>query len=98
MSPPFPPTKKSGKPKPPGCSPIFRHELRIYPMKFLRPGFLLTILLFLGAAYLLIVFNLSYSEGSRAGYIQKFSQKGWACKTYEGELAMTTVPGVMANS
>lgn len=63
-------------------------------MKFLRPGFLLTILLFLGAAYLLIVFNLSYSEGSRAGYIQKFSQKGWACKTYEGELAMTTVPGV----
>jgi hypothetical protein len=63
-------------------------------MKFLRPRFLLTILLFLGGAYLLIAFNLSYSEGSRAGYIQKFSQKGWVCKTYEGELAMTTVPGV----
>ena len=63
-------------------------------MKFLRPRFLLTIFLFLGAAYLLIAFNLSYSDGSRAGYIQKFSQKGWVCKTYEGELAMTTVPGV----
>ncbi len=63
-------------------------------MKFLRPTFLLTIVLFLGAAYLLIAFNLSYSDGSRAGYIQKFSQKGWVCKTYEGELAMTTVPGV----
>jgi hypothetical protein len=63
-------------------------------MKFLRPKFLLTVLLFLGAAYLLIAFNWSYSDGSRAGYIQKFSQKGWICKTYEGELAMTTVPGV----
>ena len=63
-------------------------------MNFLRPKFLLTIVLFLVAAYLLIAFNLSYSDGSRAGYIQKFSQKGWVCKTYEGELAMTTVPGV----
>ena len=49
---------------------------------------------FLGAAYLLIAFNYSYSDGTRAGYIQKFSKKGWICKTYEGELAMTTVPGV----
>ena len=39
-------------------------------------------------------FNWSYSDGNRAGYIQKFSHKGWLCKTHEGELAMTTVPGV----
>ncbi|HSN03970.1 MAG TPA: hypothetical protein VLS44_03245 [Nitrospira sp.] len=63
-------------------------------MNLLRPKILLTWLLFLGAAYLLIAFNWSYSDGNRAGYIQKFSQKGWICKTYEGELAMTTVPGV----
>jgi hypothetical protein len=49
---------------------------------------------FIGAAYLLIAFNYSYSDGSRAGYIQKFSNKGWVCKTHEGELAMTTVPGL----
>ncbi len=36
----------------------------------------------------------SYSEGQRAGYLQKLSKKGWLCKTWEGELAMTTVPGV----
>lgn len=36
----------------------------------------------------------SYSEGERAGILQKFSRKGWVCKTFEGELAMTTVPGV----
>ena len=49
---------------------------------------------FIGAGYLLVVFNYSYSSGDRAGYIQKFSHKGWICKTNEGELAMTTVPGV----
>ena len=58
------------------------------------PKFMLTLLLFLGAAYLLVAFNYSYSDGSRAGYIQKFSKKGWICKTHEGELAMTTVPGL----
>lgn len=59
-----------------------------------RPRVLVTLLVFGFSAYLLIAFNLSYSDGSRAGYIQKFSQKGWVCKTHEGELAMTTVPGV----
>jgi hypothetical protein len=51
-------------------------------------------LFFIGAAYLLIAFNYNYSDGNRAGYIQKFSNKGWVCKTHEGELAMTSVPGV----
>jgi hypothetical protein len=36
----------------------------------------------------------SYSEGERAGVLQKFSKKGWICKTYEGELAMYVVGGV----
>ncbi len=37
----------------------------------------------------------SYSEGERAGYVQKFSRKGWLCKTWEGELAMVSIPGSM---
>ena len=36
----------------------------------------------------------SYSEGERAGVLQKFSHKGWICKTYEGELALYIVGGV----
>jgi hypothetical protein len=59
-----------------------------------RPKLFATLLVFAGSAYLLVAFNYSYSDGNRAGYIQKFSKKGWVCKTYEGELAMTTVPGV----
>lgn len=41
-------------------------------------------------------FSLSwfYSEGDRAGTLQKFSRKGWVCKTYEGELALYVVGGV----
>lgn len=50
--------------------------------------------LVVGALYLAVVLNWAYSDGERAGYLQKFSRKGWLCKTYEGELAMTTVPGV----
>lgn len=63
-----------------------------FPVWLLRPRFLL-VLLFLGTGVLLVAFNYSYSDGNRAGYIQKFSKKGWVCKTHEGELAMTTVPG-----
>ena len=40
-----------------------------------------------------IALNWSYSEGDRAGYVQKFSKKGWVCKTWEGELSMINIPG-----
>ena len=35
----------------------------------------------------------SYSSGERAGWVQKLSKKGWLCKTWEGELAMVSLPG-----
>jgi len=47
------------------------------------------------ALYTWATLTWNYSEGERAGILQKFSQKGWLCKTYEGELAMTSSPGVM---
>ena len=43
----------------------------------------------------LVAVNWTYSQGYRAGYVQKFSKKGWLCKTWEGELAMVTVPGTL---
>ncbi len=43
--------------------------------------------------YLLVVFQWSYSTGERAGWVQKFSRKGFVCKTWEGEMAMVTLPG-----
>jgi hypothetical protein len=48
----------------------------------------------LPVAWTLFTLNWSYSEGERAGVVQKFSRKGWLCKTYEGELAQYIVAGV----
>jgi hypothetical protein len=42
-----------------------------------------------------ITLSWSYAEGERAGYIQKLSTKGWLCKTWEGEIAMVTMPGAI---
>ena len=39
--------------------------------------------------------NWSFSKGERAGYIQKLSKSGWVCKTWEGEMAMVTMPGAI---
>ncbi len=42
-----------------------------------------------------ITLHYTYSHGRRAGYVQKFSKKGWICPTWEGELAMVNIPGAM---
>jgi hypothetical protein len=47
----------------------------------------------LAALYFYVVLNWNYSTGERAGWVQKFSKKGWICKTWEGELAMVSMPG-----
>jgi hypothetical protein len=57
-------------------------------------GFLLVAAL-LFAGYTWLSLTWSYAKGERAGYIQKFSKKGWVCKTWEGELSMVAVPGSM---
>jgi hypothetical protein len=45
--------------------------------------------------YTYAALHYTYSRGERAGYLQKFSQKGWICKTWEGEIAMANLPGAM---
>ena len=45
------------------------------------------------ALYIYIALNWSYSTGERAGFLQKFSNKGWICKTWEGELSLVSMPG-----
>jgi hypothetical protein len=43
-----------------------------------------------------LTLHWSYSQGERAGYVQKLSHRGWICKTWEGEMAMVTMPGTVA--
>lgn len=62
----------------------------------IRSVFIFVGLVLLAAvAWVWLTLTWSYSEGERAGYIQKLSRKGWLCKTWEGEVAMVTMPGAI---
>ena len=37
--------------------------------------------------------HYTYSEGERVGYARKLSNKGWICKTWEGEISTTNSVG-----
>jgi len=58
-------------------------------------GLLLGVVVLL-SGYTWLVLHWSYSTGERAGYVQKFSRKGWVCKTWEGEMALVSMPGTVA--
>ena len=54
---------------------------------------------FAGAVFALYTWaslNWVYSSGERAGYVQKFSLKGYVCKTWEGEIVLVSMPGTQA--
>lgn len=70
--------------------PATRKKLILLPLT------IATIILTLAALYLLFVLKWSYSDGERIGYVQKFSKKGWICKSWEGELAMFPVVAMQA--
>jgi hypothetical protein len=79
-SPETPPTE-------PASSPRVRRWRR-----WLIPLLLGPTLLF--ALYTWFVLHWDYSNGYRSGLLQKFSKKGWICKTYEGELWQSVVANV----
>jgi hypothetical protein len=56
----------------------------------------LAVLLLGFAGYTWLSLHWTYASGERAGYVQKLSRKGWICKTWEGEMAMVTMPGTVA--
>ena len=63
-------------------------------IKILAAVMALAVLLFI--AFTWLVLSWSYSSGERAGYVQKLSHKGWLCKTWEGEMALVSMPGTVA--
>lgn len=67
-------------------------------MSRFRRSFLIILAAIAAVLTLWTVFTLSwsYAQGERAGYVQKLSEKGWICKTWEGEMAMVTMPGTVA--
>src|SRR3990170_3641720 len=60
-------------------------------IKALVAGIVAVVVLLAGMTWLTL--HWTYSDGDRAGYVQKLSKKGWLCKTWAGELAMVNLPG-----
>jgi hypothetical protein len=56
---------------------------------------ILAVVVLVFAAYTWAMLNWSYASGERAGWIQKLSNKGYICKTWEGEMALVSLPGSM---
>src|SRR4051812_25174335 len=56
---------------------------------------LLSAIIAVFALYTWFTLHWSYSDGERAGYLQKFSHKGWICKTWEGEILLSSMPGAI---
>jgi hypothetical protein len=79
----------SPAPSPPTIAP--RRRTSALKMMF----WLLVVPIALIAAYFAVVLNWNYSTGERAGWVQKLSRKGWLCKTWEGEMAMVSMPGAI---
>ena len=92
METPPEPSAVPPEPSAPSAAPPSPRRRR-WKLKAFLAGLVLLPVLFV-AFYTLIMLSYAYSEGNRAGYLQKFSRRGWLCKTYEGELLMTSVPGV----
>ncbi|NEW83351.1 MAG: hypothetical protein GZ094_13415, partial [Mariniphaga sp.] len=59
-------------------------------MKKFAIFFFLIIVLLLGS-FVYWKYSFTYSEGYRAGLLQKFSLKGNVFKTYEGEMILSSV-------
>lgn len=57
---------------------------------------IIVVLLLAFAGFTWFTLHWSYSDGERAGFLQKFSRKGWICKTWEGQMALVTLPGTVA--
>jgi hypothetical protein len=76
-------------------TPVPPTPTRRGPSRFKLFFWLVLLPLLLAAAYFAVVLNWNYASGERAGWVQKFSKKGWLCKTWEGEMAMVTMPGAI---
>jgi len=65
--------------------------------KFLKYSvWLLLIPIALFALYTWATLTYVYSTGERVGNLQKMSEKGWICKTHEGEMVLVSMPGTQA--
>ncbi len=84
---------------PPPVSPVVQKPLVVespwhkrWAPRVLAVLVLVPLLIF--SVWAAVTLNIVYERGERYGYVENLSKKGLVCATWEGELAMTNVPGV----
>ncbi len=73
----------------PSSKPSFWSGFVIKTKKVLK--WFLFLILVIGISFIYWKYFYTYSEGYRAGLLQKFSHKGAIFKTYEGEIILSSV-------
>jgi hypothetical protein len=68
--------------------------LRNHPFRWTL-AFLVVVPALVFTLWTVIALSYTYSSGDRAGFLQKLSRRGWLCKTWEGELQLSAIPGSM---
>jgi hypothetical protein len=93
MSTPYPPTAPSPAQPPVTAQPAGKPP-KTFADRFARFVLYLVVLAVFGfALYTWATLNYTYSEGERVGFARKLSNKGWVCKTWEGEISVTNSVG-----
>jgi hypothetical protein len=85
-------TEAPGRSLAAGAAPAPRGFLRRHRVKLILIALVAAVAL-VATGYTAFTLSFSYSTGERVGFVQKLSKKGWVCRTWEGELAMSPVPG-----
>ncbi|MGC1390104.1 MAG: hypothetical protein WA816_03630 [Bacteroidales bacterium] len=73
----------------PSSKPSFWSGFVIKIKKILK--WLLILIIIIGISFIYWKYFYTYSEGYRAGLLQKFSHKGTVFKTYEGEIILSSI-------
>ncbi len=75
----------------PGPKPVGRKRRRFW----LKVGLpVIGVVVVACAIWVWVTLGFVYASSQRSGYVRNLSQRGWLCKTWEGELAMSPAPGV----
>src|SRR6185437_4979234 len=98
-------TRFPGPPRPPsiteqrrGRSPTFLRAMHIPTLLKRHPIAVVVTLLVALPVFIFTVWagatlHYTYSTGERAGFLQKISRRGWFCKTWEGQIQLSALPG-----
>jgi hypothetical protein len=96
MSTPYPPTAPAPA-QPPAAAPA--KPQKTFADRFARFVLIMVVVGIVGfALYTWAALNYTYSEGERVGYARKLSNRGWICKTWEGEISMTNAVGAQEST